>query len=222
MRKPIWNLLALFIINPFTIGSAQAVTIDFEQFPGIPFSPGTAIPLESQISNQFLSSDGVLFSSHNSPFIAAVELGPQHATSGIIGVGGTDLTGNLSYSGVFFKANFFDPSNVTHAAVTDFVSVRTDLVRFIDRTETVSFSAFDINGNLLGQTSQEDTGGLLLTLAFSGIHSVTFNGEGASALDDFAFNSVTPANVPIPGAAWFFASGLIGLARFNTKKTFIC
>ena len=158
-----------------------------------------------------------MFSSDNSPFIAAVNLGPGHATSGIIGVGGSDISGNLSYSGVFFKANFFDPSNITHAVVTDFVSVRTDLVRFIDRVETVTFSAFDINGNLLGQNTQDDTGGLLLSLAFNGIHSVTFSGVSATALDDFSFNPVT--SVPIPAAVWLFGTGLVGLLGVGKKRS---
>jgi len=219
MKKISWKLIAAFVCSSFLSGTAQAVLIDFEQFSGIPFSPGTAIPLESQISDQLLSTDGVLFSSDNSPFIAAVELGQFHATSGIIGVGGTDTSGNLSYSDIFFKANFFDPSHVTHAAVTDFVSVRTDRVRFIDRVEAVTFSAFDINGNLLGQNTQDDTGGLLLTLAFDGIHSVTFRGVSATALDDFSFNPVT--SVPIPAAAWLFGTGLIGLLNFTKKRASI-
>jgi len=210
-------IIALLLISTITSGSAQAVLIDFESFSGMVNSPGTAIPTTSQISDQFLTSDGVLFSSDNSPFIAAVSLGTGHATSGVIGVGGSDTSGNLIYSDVFFKAIFFDPSNITHAAVTDFVSIRTDLVRFINRVESVTFSAFDIDGNLLGQNTQDDTGGLLLSFAFNGIHSVTFSGVSATALDDFSFNPVT--SVPIPAAAWLFGTGLVGLLSVGKKRS---
>ena len=219
MNNLSWKLIAALVINSLSSGAAQAVLVDFEGLSGMPFTPsGTAIPISSQISDQYLATDGVLFSSDNSPFIAAVNLGTEHATSGTIGVGGSDSLGSLSYSGTFFKATFFDPSNITDTGVTDFVSVRTDLVRFIDRVESVTFSAFDINGNLLGLSTQDDTGGLLLSLAFDGIHSVTFSGVSASALDDFTFNTVTPANVPIPAAFWLFGTGVLGFISLSHKN----
>jgi len=217
MKKISWKLIAAFVCSSFLSGTAQAVLIDFESFPGMDNFPGTAIPSTSQISDQFLNSDGVLFSSHNSPFIAAVNLGTGHATSGVIGVGGSTGIGELTYAGYFFKATFYDPTNPLIKAVTDFVSIRTDLLAI---NQLLRLEAYDVNGNQLWIDQQVDIGGNLFSATVSGIHSVAFFGETTTALDDFSFNAVTPANVPLPPAVWLFGTGFLGLMGFTRKNKF--
>ncbi|MDH5570795.1 MAG: VPLPA-CTERM sorting domain-containing protein [Gammaproteobacteria bacterium] len=194
--------------------NAKAVVIDFEEFESIAMinSPGTLIPTSARISDQYLESDGVLFSSYDG-FLAAVDLGLGHATSGFVGVGGSSGDG-LTYEGEYFRANFFAPGNTSSVAVTDFVTIRGD--KITDGTGGI-FSAFDINGVLLGSDSHSNVAGHTFTLAYEGIHSVRFIGSGTIALDDFTFNPVVSA-VPIPAAVWLFSSGLLGLVGVARRK----
>lgn len=203
----------------FFVAPAHASLINFDSFTGMVNSPGTSIPTISQISDQFLVSDGVQFSSGENSFIAAVDLSPNGTTSLPNGVGGSNTAGQLTYSGNFFNATFFDPSNVSAFGITDIVSVRSDT---IPAGSFLTFSAFDVNGNLLGSDTQVDTGGNLFLLSFSGIHSVSFFGSGTVALDDFSFNPVSsvpvPVPVPAPAAVWLMGSGLIGLVGMRKKS----
>lgn len=200
-----------------TAGQVQAGFINFESFAGDAMlnSPGSTVPVAAQISNQFLASDGVSFSSGGG-YLAAVELGTG-TFSGHIGVGGTTSTGQLTYSGDYFIATFFNPANLLELGVTNFVSVRGDTV---PDGSTVTFSAFDINNNLLGSDTQtETTGGHLFSLSFAGIHSVKFSGSGTVALDDFTFNAVTSAApVPEPSSIAMWGLGALGLMFARRKR----
>jgi hypothetical protein len=88
-------------------------------------------------------------------------------------------------------ASFFDPTNPSSQAVTNFVSVRGDL---IGTGQPMTLNAFDINGHFITSVTVEDTGGATLSVTAPGIHSVQFLGTqdyGGVALDDFTFNPVT-------------------------------
>jgi len=194
--------------------NVNAASINFEEFVSTAMSnsPGSLIPISARISNQYLATDGVIFSSGND-FLAAVNLGLNHATSGIVGIGGSDGANGLTYAGEFFRANFFDPNNISTQAVTNYVEIIGDLIS--DGTGG-TFSAYDINGVLLGSDSQTDVSGNTFVLAFEGIHSVRFTGSGTIALDDLTFNPVTA--IPVPAAVWLFGSGLIGLIGVTRRK----
>lgn len=194
--------------------NVNAVLIDFEEFEltAMNNSVGSLIPTSARISNQYLGTDGVIFSSGND-FIAAVNLGIGHATSGSVGIGGSDGANGLTYAGEFFRANFFDPNNISTQAVTNYVEIRGDNIS--DGTGG-TFSAYDINGVLLGSDSQTNVSGNTFVLAFEGIHSVKFTGSGTIALDDLTFNPVTA--IPVPAAVWLFASGLLGLIGVARRK----
>jgi hypothetical protein len=194
--------------------NVNAVLIDFEEFELTAMNNfvGSLIPTSARISNQYLGTDGVIFSSGND-FIAAVNLGIGHATSGSVGIGGSDGANGLTYAGEFFRANFFDPNNISTQAVTNYVEIRGDNIS--DGTGG-TFSAYDINGVLLGSDSQTNVSGNTFVLAFEGIHSVKFTGSGTIALDDLTFNPVTA--IPVPAAVWLFASGLLGLIGVARRK----
>jgi len=222
-----WNILNLRILDMrkltlflslliLTI-NANAAFIDFESFAddAMGNNPGATIPQDSQISDQFLTSDGVLFSSGNS-FLVAVNLGLGGTPSGVVGVGGsTAVDGNLTYSGEFFRAEFFKNSN---RGVTNFVSILGDSIP--DGSEG-TFSAFDINGTLLGSDSQIDIGNNVFELRFAGINSVSFTGSGTIGLDNFSFNTVSaaPQTVPIAPTLWLLGLGLFGILRLNYCKS---
>ena len=113
--------------------------------------------------------------------------------------------------------SFFDPSNSTVKAVTDFVSIRGDLAPLTGATATME--AFDVFGNSLGKvTDYDSSAGLTLSLTFSGIHSVLLTQNsgggigGTIGFDNLAFNSVVP--VPLPAAVLL---GILGLSAAGIK-----
>jgi len=190
------------------------VLIDFEGFTAMGNSPGAAVPAASQVSTQFLATDGVLFES-GSLFIAAVNLGVNHATSGSKGIGGVTAAGTLSYS-TPIDAEFFLPGDPATAGVTDFVSVRGDQHGV---GGLVTLQAFDIHGLLLDTNTQLDSGGPTLQISTVGIHSVSFFSATANvAFDDFTFGPVRAA--PEPSSAASLGSGmlcLIGISRCRSR-----
>jgi hypothetical protein len=174
--------------------SAELMVIDFEGLGAMPFFDiQNPIPPSAQLSDAFLSTHGVRFSS-GSPYVAVVDLGDGHATSGANGIGGSTLAGVLTYDRQFpIVVSFFDPSDPSRPAVTDFVLVRGDLH---GGGQSITLNAFDVDGNFLTSFTTTDDGGATLFVAAPGIHSVQFLGtqdEGGVALDDLTFNRVTPA-----------------------------
>lgn len=191
------------------------VTIDFEGLTGMANSPSAAVPAASQVATQFLATDGVLFES-GSPFIAAVSLGVNHATSGSKGIGGVAAAGTLSYS-TPIDAAFFLPGDPPTSGVTDFVSVRGDRNGV---GGVVTLQAFDIDGLLLDTNTQIDSGGPTLQISALGIHSVRFFSATANvAFDDFTFGPVRAA--PEPSSVASLGSSilcLIGISRCRISR----
>jgi hypothetical protein len=76
-----------------------------------------------------------------------------------------------------------------------------------------------VAGALIDSVTAFEIGGETLAVSGAGIHSVQFLGtfdDNGAALDDFAFNPVTPVSVggvvPEPDAAVLWAVGLVLLA----------
>jgi len=181
---------------------AQLVVIDFDGLSAMPFFDiQNPIPANARLSDAFLLTHGVRFSS-GSPYVAVVDLGVGHATSGTNGIGGSTPTGALTYDHHFpIVVSFFDPSDPTQLAVTDFVSVRGDLH---GAGQSITLDTFDVNGNLIASFTTTDVGGATLSISAPGIHSVQFLGtqdQGGVALDDLTFNSVTPTGLHDVGGA---------------------
>lgn len=182
--------------------SASPVVIDFEDLVGMTFFVGNPVPQESQLSDHYLNSLGVRFSSGD-PYVAVVAMGLGHATSGINGLAGTD--GNGLNTGVApIAAAFFDPSNPSTRAVTDYVSLRGDLW---GGGPPISLIAYGMDGNVLATDTKQDIGGATLTVSTPGIHSVRYINNGSVGIDDFTFNAPVAVAVPEPST---FA--LVGLA----------
>jgi hypothetical protein len=183
---------------------AQDILVDFEGLPSMPFVAGNPIPTSARLSDGFLTTFGVRFSS-GMEYVAVVELGAGHATSGVNGIGGSTDAGNLTYNMAFpVTASFFDPANPSIQAITDFVSVRGDLIG--NSSESPTLFAYGVNGELIGSDSELDTGGQTMSISVPGIHSVRFSGVaqpdtgiGGVALDDFGFNEVTVVPEPASG-----------------------
>ncbi len=204
-----------FLVVLFSFASLPGradVLIDFEGFPGMSNTIGLAVPALSQVSTQFLATDGVLFSSA-SPFVAAVNLGGGHATSGSKGIGGATVAGNLVY-GIPIDAEFFLPGDPTTLGETDFVSVRGDRNGV---GGLVTLQAFDFNGMLLGTNVQVDLNGPTLQISAIGIHSVSFFSATPNvAFDDFIFGPVRA--VPEPSLVASLGGGLLGLGAASRGR----
>jgi hypothetical protein len=217
-----WGAASALLLSA-AMALAQPLTIDFEGLDGMTYFSGNPIPLQSRLSDQFLSTLGVRFSS-GSPYVAVVNLGLGHATSGINGIGGATPADILTYDRNFpIVAMFFSPLAPNTPAVTDFVAVRIDQAG--GSGFSVTLNAFDVTGSLVGFVTSPDIGGARLEISAPAIHSVQFLGTrdnfGGVALDDFAFNPVTP--VPEPSSFVLCAVGLAALwlarrRQVNTKE----
>lgn len=203
-------------------GAAAPIVLDFEGVGAMNYLPyGVPIPSAARLASQFLSTVGVQFRS-GSPYVAVVALGVGHATSGVNGLAGSTATGLLTYDGSApLVASFFDPTAPLIAATTDFVSVRLDLQGTSGLS--VTLRAFDVHGALLAAVTSPDVGGATLHVAMPGIHSVQYVGTvsfNGAAIDDFAFNPVTPVvtAVPEPSTCLLIGTGVV-LALGRRRRT---
>lgn len=198
---------------------AQTV-VNFDSFTGMANAPNQLVPGASQLGTQLLGL-GVRFSSF-SDYIAVVNLGVGHATSGALGVGGTTADGRLSYFAPI-RVTFWDPANSAVQGVTNFVQIRGDLAPIAG---TVTMKAFDPLGVLLGTVTVNDIGGSTLTFNGANVHSVEITGSsGTVAFDDLQFGAVTavpgggdPAVVPEPSSMALVAGGVVLLAGMARRR----
>jgi hypothetical protein len=175
-------------------------------------SPGAPVPLASQLSTQFLSSNGVTFGS-GAGYVAVVDHVPSCGSTctptppNIIG--GTAADGTLNYT-VPITASFFSTADTSVKATTGFVRVLGD--KFPDGS-IATLEAYGEGGNLLGSISVPEGTifgqGADLSLTLAGIQSVRFFSNGGTVgFDNFEFGDLQAA-VPEP-ASW--AMMIIGFA----------
>jgi hypothetical protein len=189
-------------------------------FPAMANSPGAAVPAGSQLSTQFLASNGVSFSS-GAGYVAVVNHvagcgAPCTPTPPTI-IGGTAANGTLSY-GTPITAAFFSTANTATKATAGFVRVLGD--KFPDGS-TATLEAYGVGGNLLGSVSvNEGTTfgqGADLSLTLAGIQSVRFFSNGATiGFDNFEFGELS-AVVPEP-ASWALMIGGFAIAGISVRR----
>ena len=184
---------------------SSAVQLDFEDLTGMNYWAGNSIPVESRLADTYLLAHGVRFRS-GSPFVAVVELGAEHATSGVNGVGGSTPDGVLTYSSAWpVVVEFYVPGAPSTIAVTDSVSWLGDLQGSPE--QIVTLNAYDHTWSLIGSVSVADVGGALLEIVAPGIHAVEFLGppdgtNGGVALDDLAFAALREPICPVESSSW--------------------
>jgi hypothetical protein len=188
--------LALAVLVPSMVLAsgerAGADLITFEVVPGVTalgtFFDGTPVPVEARLSNQLQLSEGVSFSS-TPGYVALVNLGVGHATSGVSGIGGVNAADALRYNSPVI-ITFTLPGEAGTPAVTDFVSIRGD--NFPVAGGSATMEAFDVNGVLLGSVTVADEAGLTLSLSIPNIHSVRLTQTRSDiAYDDLRFNALS-------------------------------
>jgi hypothetical protein len=191
MKATVLGFIALLCVG-MTNSQASTVTLNFDSLPSMDYFSGAPIPAAAQLSTQYLDTYGVSFTSVN-PYVAVVNLGVGHATSGTNGIGGSTPVGILTYDRQYpIIATFFSPSHPHATGITDFVSLRGDLA---GSNRPITLNAYDVNHQLIATFTTLDVGGATLSVAAPGIHSVEFLGTADTfgvAVDDFTFNSVTP------------------------------
>src|SRR5262245_65531907 len=111
-RIPVIIAVVIPVFWMFAAGQTRAelMIIDFEGFGTMPFfDVKNPIPPHARLSDAFLFTHGVRFSS-GSPFVAVVDLGVGHATSGTNGIVGSTPTGALTDDSNFpIDVSYFEP-----------------------------------------------------------------------------------------------------------------
>jgi hypothetical protein len=164
---------------------AQPVLLEFEDYPAMSNLPGGVIPVASRLSDFYLATHGVRFSS-GSAFVAVVNHG-SNTPSGKNILGGSTPDGRLTYQNGFpVAAAFFDPTGTVKYVVSA-VSVRGDLTP-VPGTKTLE--AYDVNGNLLGRDIQLDSNPAPLAVNAPGIHRIRMFSQSATiGFDDLRFDT---------------------------------
>src|SRR5947208_1134690 len=200
MRRPMFLALAV-LVPALVLASGEragAGVITFESVPGVTgmaFLDGMPVPLDARLGAQLQLSDGVSFSSIAGSsivgYVALVNLGSGHATSGVNGIGGVDAANTLRYNSPVM-ITFTLPGDPSTPAITNFVSIRGDQFAVVGGSATME--AFDVNGLSLGSVTAADVaGGLTLSLTMPNIHSILLTQAPGSliAFDDLTFNPLS-------------------------------
>src|SRR2546427_3762709 len=165
MRRPMFLALAV-LVPALVLASGEragAGVITFESVPGVTgmaFLDGMPVPLDARLGTQLQLSDGVSFSSIAGSsivgYVALVNLGSGHATSGVNGIGGVDAANTLRYNSPVM-ITFTLPGDPSTPAITNFVSIRGDQFAVVGGSATME--AFDVNGLSLGSVTAADVAG---------------------------------------------------------------
>ena len=160
--------VVLFVAFAIQLASASPIVLNFDSLPAMP-NVTEAIPSADQLSNLYLSTYGVSFSS-GSPYVAVVDVGFGVTTSGSNDIGGSTPTGflHLQQCVPHYRNAPLIPAILPENGVTDFVSLRGDLQ---GSAQNVTLDAYDVNGNLLASDMTADVGGETLSISTPGIHS---------------------------------------------------
>jgi len=192
-------------------------TVDFEGLPGMTFFAGSPIPDDVHLSNQLVTTYGVVFRSENADYVPVINLGVGHATSGSKGIGAATANNILAYSQPT-HISFFLPSDPSVPAATDFVSVRND--NWVSGNGHVAIEVYDVDGVLLATNAAIDNGPFTLSVSAPGIHSVRLiQDQDNVAFDDLKFNALVeadPNEAPIADAS---ATVALVLAPFDCNNS---
>jgi hypothetical protein len=211
----------------FLAASGHAATvITFEEMPSGLIAMGNvvgaAVPLSSQLTNQYLASNGVSFTSL-AGYAALVDHGAGNPTASVPNIiGGTLTNGVLDYDAPI-TISFFDSTNNTAKATTGSFKIQGEW--FGLGSGHAFATAYDSFGNVLGTTSDTDdkpfgVAGALLQFNIAGIHAVTIRGDnGTIGFDQLEFGALQAVPEAATGVLMLGGLSVLGaLARGRRGK----
>jgi len=230
MNKNKFSASVIIVAVVFSLVTvAHATVITFEELPGgltaMVNAPGTAVPTSSQLTNQYLASSGVSFTSL-AGYAALVNHGGGNPSASIPNIiGGSTSSGGLNYN-TPITISFFDVANTSIKAVTDAFKIQGDWYPL--GSGQVFATAYSTEGNVLGSTSDTDNkvfgvSGPVLQFSLGGIHSVVISGNnGTVGFDQLEYGVLTPvpvASVPEPATLVLMLSGLGSIGFLARRRT---
>lgn len=220
-----FKIIVSMVSSLVTVSHAAVIT--FEELPdgmvAMVNARGAAVPTGSRLTNQYLESRGVSFTSL-AGYAALVSHGSGNPTASIPNIiGGTTASGGLDYNAPI-TISFFDVANPSIKAVTDAFKIQGDW--YPQGSGLASATAYGAEGNVLGSTSDIDNkifgvSGPVLQFSFGGIHSVVIRGDnGTIGFDQLEYRVLTP--VPEPSIWMMLGIGLttvLGLGAIRKRRS---
>lgn len=214
------NRNGFLVLAGFCLAASASAHIDieFDELPGGNYLAGSPILGPSQLSTHYLPIYGVTFGS-TAGYVAVVNQ-EGRANSAPNGITGSTADGKVSYTQAnSITASFWDPSNPTVAAGTNFVALQGDRDSSGNHNWPLTLNAYDLEGNLVATDTHPDHNGTTLIVVSStyNIHRIEFLGslteQDGVAVDNFQFNEVTPVPEPTTLAVLGIGSFLIARRR---------
>lgn len=217
------SMLSILVAFP---SYAEDTLITFEEggtgLSAMGNSPGSSVPISSQLSNQYLKSHGVFFSSL-AGYVAIVNHSAPTASPPNI-IGGTSDSGQLSYN-LPITISFFDTTDTSVKSVTSSFKIQGDWYPL--GYGAVFATAYGATGNVLASTTDSDNkiygvSGPVLQFNIAGIHSVVISSDnGTVGFDNLQYGVLTAVPEPETYAMLLAGLSLIGAAvkRRKVKQT---
>jgi hypothetical protein len=132
----------------------QRTVLDFEAplpagLQAIGFSQGTSVPNSAMVTDQYIDR-GVLVAG-----AALVELGKNHAASGVNGLAGVNSSGHVDYDAPV-SFSFYSPASTRTKATTDYFAYSPD--RAGSSNNVVALTAYALDGSIVGSSNYTETG----------------------------------------------------------------
>ncbi|RYG44867.1 hypothetical protein EON79_13970 [bacterium] len=171
-------------------------TLNFDDLPSVSHFAGTEITDEAKLSDRYLNTLGIVFSS-TPGYVSVTNLPQGDAPSSPNGISGATADGRVAHGQADpIVISFFDPKNPTEKAVVKSFSCAKDNDGIA--SQNIVATAYDVNGEVIAVSTTPDTLGAIVSVSSTvpAIHRIVLIGSvgdhNGISFDDIAFTPVVP------------------------------